>query len=331
MGIQGQRKVKLTAEAVLNKISEYDIFKFYMADKTWKLNQVCLSPFRHEKHPSFMIGNKNGGVSFIDFTDTSLKGDCFTFVKMMYGLKTMDDVLVKIDSDFGLGFLSKNLDYKKIVSNYVQPTEQKRYSLIQVKTRKFTHEELAYWNEFYQDIEDLRKEEIFSIDKVYLNRQLFSLKETELRFGYYYDGHWKIYRPFETKQKKWVPNNVPITNLEGKDNIKNCKTALISKSKKDKMVLLKVFPHVCAVQNEGIACFSEENVSYIKDNSEKQILLFDSDIPGVTNSQTITKEFDFEYCNVPKIYLPDINDYAEFGRIHGLQKIEEQFKQKGIL
>jgi len=229
-------------------------------------------------------------------------------------------------------FISKrNLEYKKIVSDYKQPTEEKRYSLVQVKTRKFTKEELAYWNEFYQDITDLRREEIYSIDKLYLNRQLFSLSELELRFGYYYDGHWKIYRPFVDKRKKWVPNNVPISHLEGKENIKDCDVALITKSKKDKMVLLKIHPNVCAVQNEGIACFTEENVSYIKNNSKKQILSFDSDEVGVANSQIITKQFDFEYCNSPKIYLPEINDYAELGRIHGLDVIKEQFKQKGIL
>jgi hypothetical protein len=33
-----------------------------------------------DKSP-FLIGNRNGGLSFIDFGDTSKKGDCFTFIK----------------------------------------------------------------------------------------------------------------------------------------------------------------------------------------------------------------------------------------------------------
>jgi len=53
--IQGDIKVRLTPHAVLQKISEYDIFRFYMPDKTWKINQVTLSPFRQEKNPSFII------------------------------------------------------------------------------------------------------------------------------------------------------------------------------------------------------------------------------------------------------------------------------------
>jgi len=240
-----------------------------------------------------------------------------------------------IDKDFGLGIVNfENVgEYKKIVQQYKQPEEEgKRYSLIQAVTRPFTKEELEYWNLYHQDLQDLRDNNIYSIKKLYLNKQLFSLKETELRFGYYYEGCWKIYKPFAPKKNKWVPNNVPITTMDGKSNIKNCSTAFISKSKKDFMVIKKVFPCCCAVQNEGIACFSHENIEYLKANSDRQILGFDSDEPGVANSQQITKIFDFDYCNVPKKYLYEgINDFADLGRHYGLSAIEQIFKEKGLL
>ena len=333
--IQGNKKVKLTPDSVLSKISEYDIFRFYMLDKTWKLNQVTYSPFRKEQNPSFVIGNKNGNLSFIDFADTSKRGDCFQFVKLLFNISTIDEVLKMIDRDFGLGISSgKDVGkYKMIVGNYKQPEELgKRYSLIQVKTRKFTNEELAYWNTYHQDIDDLRANNVYSISKLYLNRQLFPLKETELRFGYFYDGHWKIYKPFGDKKSKWVPNNVPITAMDGKEDIKDCDVAFINKSKKDYMVMKKIFPCCCAVQNEGIACFSEENVDYLKNNSKRQILSFDSDSVGVTNSQQITKIFDFDYCNVPKELLKEgIKDWADWSKAYGLAPIEKYLKQKQLL
>ncbi len=333
--ITGKKLELLTPETILKKISAFDIFMYYMPNKNWKINHAAISPFRKENHPSFMIGNRNGSLGFIDFGDTSKKGDCFTFVKMLYNINSIDAVLKMIDKDFGLGISSGIYtgEHKKIVSEYKQPEELgKRYSLIQVKVRKFTNEELSYWNEFYQDISDLKRENIYSVDKVYLNKQLFPLKDTELRFGYFYEGNWKIYRPFNSKKTKWLPNNVPIHYLEGKENIENCDVALITKSKKDKMVIKKVFPCVCAVQNEGLACFNEENIKFLKENSKRQILSFDSDETGVTHSQQITQIFDFEYLNVPKIYLSEgINDYAELAKVHGLKKLEEQFKQKGLL
>jgi hypothetical protein len=240
----------------------------------------------------------------------------------------------QIDKDFGLGISSESVkDYKKIISEYKQPEDLgKRYSLIQVVTRPFNNEELAYWNQYYQDIQDLKDNNIYAIKKLYLNKQLFSIKETELTFGYFYNGHWKIYRPHGDKRSKWVPNNVPITAMDGLENIKDCDVAFINKSKKDYMVMKKVFPCSCAVQNEGMACFSPENVEYLKANSNRQILSFDSDVTGVKNSQQITKLFEFDYCNVPKRYLEEgIKDWADFAKEYGMKAIERYLKQKKLI
>jgi hypothetical protein len=201
-----------------------------------------------------------------------------------------------------------------------------------VVTRKFTQEELAYWNQYYQSLDDLRANNVYSIKQLYLNRKKFPIKDTELRFGYLYDGHWKVYRPFGDKKSKWVPNNVPITTMDGKDDIANCSVAFINKSKKDYMVMKKVFPCCCAVQNEGVACFSDENVEYLKANSDRQILSFDADEVGVKNSQMITKLFDFEYANVPRKYLTEgIKDWADLAKEHGLEAIESYLKHKQLL
>ena len=333
--ITGRKKTKLTKQSVLDKITEYDIFRWYMPDKSWKLNRVTYSPYRNESNPSFIIGNKNGNLSFIDFADTSRRGDCFEFVKTLHNLSSMDDVLKLIDRDFHLGIASGVVteEYKKIVSEYKQPEDLgKRYSLIQVITRKFNNDELAYWNSYHQSLQDLRDNNVYAVKKVYLNKSLFAIKDNELTFGYFYDGHWKIYRPFADKKIKWVPNNVPITTMDGKTDIKDCKIAFINKSKKDYMVMKKLFPCSCAVQNEGLSCFSEENVEYLRANSEKQILSFDSDVVGVTNSQQITKVFGFGYLNVPKKYLIEgIKDWADLAKAYGMEELENYLKQRQLI
>ena len=282
-----------------------------------------------------MIGNKLGYLMFIDYADTSLRGDCFNFVQKLHNLPSVSDTLKMIDRDFGLGFSTGIMtgEYKKIISEYKQPEIEKRYSLIQVKTRKFTNRELEYWAEYHQDLQDLRDNNVYSIKELYLNKQRFPLGEDELRFGYLYEGqYWKIYRPYADKKHKWMPNNVPITAMDGKENIKDCKTAFINKSKKDFMVMKKIFPCSCAVQNEGLGCFSHENVEYLKANSDKQILSFDADDVGVQNSKQITEMFDFEYTNVPRQYLAEgIKDWADLAKAHGLKVIEDYLKSKQIL
>ena len=120
--------------------------------------------------------------------------------------------------------------------------------------------------------------------------------------------------------------------MDGLKDIENCRIAFINKSKKDYMVMKKVYPCCCAVQNEGIACFSPENVEYLKANSDVQILSFDSDVAGVANSQQITKLFDFEYLNVPKAYLKEgIKDWADLAKAHGLKAIEDYLTEKQLL
>jgi hypothetical protein len=328
-------KSEITTEAILSKISEYDIFMYYMPVKHWELNKATYSPFRTETKPSFSIYSKEGRVYYVDFADTFYRGGCFDFLMQLYGL-SFSEMLKMIDTDFNLGLGSpKNFtlpDYKKIVSNYQQPeTLEKRYSHIQVITRKFNNDELEYWNQYYQDIEDLRKNNIYAIKKLYLNKKQLTVNRNELTFGYFYDGHWKIYRP-HNKDFKWIPNNVPITTMDGKENINGCNIAFINKSKKDYMVMSKIYPNSCAVQNEGIACFNQENVEFLKQNSKHQILSFDSDIPGVKNSTVVTKAFEFEYCNVPRAYLKEgIKDWADLGRKYGLNIIEHYLKQKFII
>jgi hypothetical protein len=332
--ITGRKRIQLTTDSILEKISDYDIYRFYMPNQDWKINVVTYSPFRNEKNPSFIIGYRGGALRFIDFGDSSKKGGCFDFVMMLFNISLYNAMLM-IDRDFDLGIVSKSStnNYKRIVADYAQPTAtSKREYFIQVKPRKFTNEELAYWNSYYQDIDDLRANNVYSIDTVYLNKKKFPIKDTELRFGYLYEGYWKIYRPFADKKNKWMPNNVPITMMDGLDDIRDCDVAFINKSKKDYMVMKKVFPCCCAVQNEGMGCFSEENVEYIKENSERQILSFDSDETGVKNSKLITDKFGFEYCNVPKIYLDEgIKDWALLAKEKGLKTVERILKEKDLI
>ena len=331
--IKGSKKTALTPETILSKISAFDIFKFYMPERDWRLNTVTYSPFRNENHPSFVIGNKYGEISFIDFAETSLRGDCFYFVKCLFNLSTMNDVLVKIDSDFGLGISSKeNINkYKEIVKQYKQPEESiKRYSLIQVKTKKFTKQELEYWNSYHIDIEDLRKENVYSVDKVYLNKQLFYTNPHELTFGYLYDGHWKIYRPYSTnKRDKWL-SNVPLTTVKGLANLRPNKNTLICKSLKDYMVCKKVYPYVCHIQNESTAALSDEIVEFIRNNSKEVFYGGDSDEPGKKASFDITQSFGFRHINPPDDLLPDIKDFADWGKEKGLRELESHFIKKRL-
>lgn len=332
--IRGKKKILLTQENILKRISEYDIFKMYMPGD-WRVNRITHSPFREDKQPSFLISNRYGALGYIDYGRTEFRGDCIHFVRQLFNLPSLNEALKKIDHDFDLRISSGefNDNYKAIVRKYDQPESiGKRYAKIQVLPKAFTKMDLDYWNLFHQDVDDLKRENIYSIKKIFLNKKRFSIDLSQPIFGYFYDGYWKIYRPFETKKRKWLPNNVPITIMDGKDCIKDADIAFINKSKKDYMVIKKVLHTTCAVQNEGVACFSPENVKFLRDNSRRQVLSFDSDVTGVNSSLQITKMFGFDYCNVPKRYLAEgIKDWADLAKKYGLEIIEQYLKEKEMI
>lgn len=332
--IKGTRKIELTPKSILNLISEYDIFNFYINERGWRIGQAMISPLRNENSPSFIVGNAGGFLHFLDF-GTGKKGDCFEFVKEKFHMSSLDDVLKMIDRDFGLGIASNHNvgAYKVITSEYKQPESLgKRYSVIQCVTRKFTKEELKYWEEYYQTEEDLYANKIYSIKEFYLNKRRFPLGLNEIRFGYYYpeaNGTWKIYRPFAPKKGKWI-SNVPLITVTGLENLCLGHNTLITKSKKDYMVCRKIYPYTCHVQNESIFAFSDETVEYINTHSKGVYYNGDSDEAGKAASYIITEAYKWKHINSPDRLLPEVNDFAGWAKKEGLGKLELHFKEKGL-
>jgi|SRR6478736_2410589 len=333
MPIQGKLKQDLTMDSILSKVSEFDIFKAYYPGN-FELNQVCISPFPRSKgietHPSFVIGNKYGHLSFIDYGDSEKRGDCFNFVRLITHSSTLNETLEHIDSKFGLGFRGVQRDYKKAISEYKQPEVTKRNTVIQVVTRKFTLEELKYWSEYHVDLQDLRKNDVYSIKTMYFNKTKFPLKDTELRFGYLFGNTWKIYRPFSDKKNKWL-SNVPLQTSWGTENLKKGKNSLICKAKKDFMVCKKILDEVVGIQNESLAAFSEKFVNEVTNNSEEVFYGGDSDAPGKQASYNITGAFGYKHINAPDRLLPATKDLADWAKLEGLDALERHFKNKKLI
>lgn len=331
--ISGKRKTNLTAEEILKKLTAYDIYKYYFG--SFRINDATYNHLRGESKnssPSFIISNRYGELLHHDFSDEKWKGNCFQLVQQIFNC-SYDEALRTIDKDFGLGILPENNSgkYKQIKKEYRQPIDEgKRYSLIQMVTRKFTEEELYYWRMYYQTIEDLKRENVHSIKEMYINKKRYPIPEEDLRFGYLEKGgYWKFYRPFQDKKKKWI-SNVPITLAYGLENLDKHHNTLIAKSKKDYMVCKKVYPYTCGIQNESMASFSEETIKYIKENSKDVFYAGDSDEPGKKNSWIITENFGFKHINPPDQYLPEINDFAEWAKCCGLLAIKDHFIKKGL-
>ena len=335
------KEQKITKEYILEKVGDYRIFSYYLPG--FKVNKVVNSCFRKDNNPSMLIHNKGNKLLFKDFGNYHFRGDCFDFVGLMYNLN-LPNTLKKIAEDFGLTKKSIN-NYEKVISEYKIPKkiEESKPPLLQISTRNFTKEELAYWSSYYQDISDLKKENIVAIKSLWRNKQKINLDNNLFNFAYIYpDNKLKIYRPNAPKRVKETPinnwkwdTNLPFDYIENIDDILNCDISILAKSKKDKMVLRKALEIDCisSCQAEDPSTISEATLN--KFNTCKlKIACTDTDKKGKEFSWWLTTNHGFKHCNVPNeltINNHSVKDFADWARYSSLETIKNHFKNKKLI
>lgn len=328
-----KKQVPITKEFILGRVSEYDVYRAFFGDFT--LNRICKNHLRGEKKASFMIGTKSGHVTHVDFVDKYWKGDCFNLVQQIYNCDYIASLHV-IAQKFGL--VASEVDPVRI--DWTQPKIiEPKSTLIQVTARKFNKRELDYWADFYQGEEDLKRENIYAISKAYIDRARVRVYEHSMSFAYHYPeiDKFKLYCPEDPEVNgvswKWR-TNCDFDYIEHLDKIQGCKYAFISKSKKDTMVLRKALETDCLIttQSENPACFSEEVIKRLKNNSEEQVTIFDGDDPGKRNSMYLTENYGFKHCNVSDYYVrKGVKDFADMARVYGIRKVTKHFKTKNYI
>lgn len=312
----------ITKEFIFSKISDYDIYRYYFGDFT--PNRKYLNHLRGDtSDPSFRISTKYTELIHVDHASDYWRGNCFNLVQQIYNC-SFQDALDIIARDFGLQ--NSSVDLKQIITWEKPEIIDKPPTRIDVVTRKFTSEELKYWNSYHLDIDDI-KDYVFSIDTLYINRSK-SFTKNELVFAYKFGKYWKIYRPF-SEERKWL-TNCPIDVMYGLENIKGCGTSIITKSLKDFLVCKKFVTKCSAgVQNESSVAISDENIKYIKENSTTPYVIFDNDSKGV-ESCTFYNRMGFLYWNVPKFYYNDrkIKDPSDLVYHYGPGVLIEEINKK---
>jgi len=325
------KKTELTLENILQKVSEFDIFTYFIGH--FKIGQAFCSPLRHENNPSVAIYLTSSGLRYKDYT-TGESFDAVEFVKAKYHCN-YNDALLEIDKAFGLGLSSQpKKDYKAIISTYSKPVlDQKRYTLIEVKTKKFTQDDINYWADYYIPLNKLKRENVYSLEGVWINKKKQPLNKGELCFGYFFENvGWKIYHPLRAKgEHKWL-SNIPLTHIENINNIQHCDILTVTKSKKDRLILEDFFPDIINTQNESKGCFTPENIALISSKGDKIRINFDGDNVGKTNSKKLTQENNWQWLNVPnELVEKGIKDFSDMAKELGIKAVKDYFKSKKLI
>lgn len=328
-----QSKTELNRDFILSRVEPIDIFRKYYPGE-FELNKMCLSPFKKEEDPSFIIGDKYEEITFKGF-NTQHRGDCFHFVMYMFSLD-YNGALSKIASDFELWDKPPNGERMNELGERVKIIKKPKF--FQAVPKKFDKADTEYWAKYHLTPKDLNfcdDTKCYSTKEWAIDRQRQALKHGELCFFYNLKnerGNWiKIYRPNAEKRKKWM-SNIPFREMHGLSNLKGCKVGFIQKSIKDGAFTAKYLsPHVAVLAGEDISAITKENIDYINQNCEKVYVIFDNDEQGVRECTKLTTETGWGYINPPKRLLyENITDFTDWAENTDPQTVINFFKEKGI-
>ena len=323
----------ITSEYVLDQVDDLLIYRYYMGN--FKIGSKCKHPFRKDRDPSFAVffGQKSLKLMWKDF-GTGESGDCFKLVSKLRNVG-YGEAIRQVACDFGLVKGCSIVTKKQIQEAREFKEQAQQEYIIDVTPRKMTKPELAYWEQYCITKEDLKANLIYAIDKIWLNKKEMHLKGG-LHFAYGFpDGKVKIYSPLD-KENKWFGNCSTFT-MENvyHQGFRLDKPIIITKSRKDRLVLAKIYSNTCSCQNESEGAVPKEMDEFF-DTFPSKYCWFDSDEAGKMASKKLNSR-GYKWINVPNEYytelgLKDPSDIVRhFGWEQGSQILLNSLSKKGLI
>lgn len=302
---------KITKEFLLSKNSEETYMSTYLRVPI-KRGLFC-SPLRKDHKPTCSFcHSKKGELMYHDF-GTGFHEN-FVGVVMEIHKCSYQEALNVIAEDFG--YISKAEDRPAVkikVSNV--KLEEKTETLIQIKPKAFSEQELKWWKGFGITEKTLKKYKVFSCDSIFLNGDYFSSSNPRVPIYGYYCGKkngqelWRIY--FPSKRSFRFLSNVGKSYIQGAKQLpKTGDVLLVTKSQKDVMLAYELGIPAIAPCSE-VLFLSNKQIQHLKKRFKTIIVCYDTDITGIHNLKQIkVKHPDLHTFFIPRKYgVKDISDF----------------------
>lgn len=307
----------LDENLIYDSIGDEFVFRHYFGE--FKLGKAYKSVFQKDDNPSsgFYI-TKTGRIIYNHFNGAFPKMNCIQFVATLFNLTTKEAIL-KIAEDFSL-FKTPGL-LRNVSRQFHTKPIQKEEKVLQVTLKPYTKDSLRFWNAYSITKTELLSDEIFLLDKLFINKIQMDLPD----YSYVkVEGEYiKVYSPFAERSYKWF-TNTPLHHPYGLQSIKFDTHGFVTKSFKDRLILKKFSNCVITTQNESLTSLVEEVQSAIISSCEVPFIWYDADIPGKTAMKAFTRfnqihtpDEDYEYFNIK-----DPSDYVKF---YGLKKFKQLY------
>lgn len=326
-------KEKLTVDFILSRVSEAELWFHYMGK--FELNKSFKYPFTEDKNPSgVMVMSKSGNILLYHFTSGKTM-NIFHFVKQAFN-ENFDNALKRIARDFGLidksTYNVSEVSRKQAIQLEKQTKEE---TLIQFTYKAFTLEALKYWSLFEISKNELLKDEIYQIDKVWINKYEIKNPEGYLRFAKCekYDDKIgvKIYSP-ENKNMKWL-SSIPLTIPFGMNNLKPTENRIfVQKSFKDMLCLKKWFGCVIAAQSENPSAITPELITKLDKDYDVKYAWYDCDPPGLKSLSVMEgRGFVPITTDLENYEKHKIKDVADTIKTFGVYYFEDYLKKINLI
>lgn len=323
---------KLSQEVLLKYNSEETYMEHYLGIPVKK--GLFKSPLRRDNTPTCSFYRDScGRLIFKDFRG-DFYGNFIEVVKYKYGV-SYPKALAIIANDFGIKQNPELKVNKSCIKEYSNnKLEKSEESIIKVKIKDFTEEELDWWRNYGITLNTLKKFFVFSCEIVFLNDQIYSYSSsTSFNFGYFYPSkdnnkqYWRIYYP-QNRKYRFI-SNWNKTMIQGIHMMpKSGEFLVITKSMKDVMLCYELGIPAIAPNSENLF-ITDSQWDNIVIKFKHIFLLYDTDLAGVANSKRIKKKFPkIQVLLIPRKYkAKDITDlYKKLGTEKMLNLVEEAKK-----
>ena len=295
MGIRSIRSEDhLHTNVILGKISEYDIFMYYIPSFR-ELGKKFKSELREDNSPTVSIIPYNNKLLYKDFGSPEHTFDCFNYIRHKYNCSFLSALRI-IDCDFNLGLSSKKEAIKftmgcmayrqKNIPNFI-----KKEIIIQKKKRQWNKDDAKFWRKYLVSKKILTIFAVEPISHFWINNNRFTCKS--ISYAFKFKNRYKIYSPYEEKNK-WL-SNTKKTDVQGYDQLPDKgERLIITSSLKDVMCLYAAGYHSIAMQSE-MQMPNEKLISELKKRFNTIEILYDNDFNKTNNpGQTMAKKI----CNL---------------------------------
>lgn len=309
-------------KSILEQVDEYTLYCYYTGIDPLILGKAHNAPYRRDNVPSFSVfPSKSNHVEYWwkDHT-TGENGTIFRLVKKIENLTTNDEVLGRINEDFGLGYTINSPVRRDKIVWYEKP--ELNLIKIRVVNRPFSPVGREFWRQFRIENDLLNLYETTQVEYYWTYEgQATPQLALDPTFAYRIGGYYQLYSPTAPKQFKFR-NDLPENYFFGYLQLPPTGSRLIiDKSSKDVIFCRRLGYDAVAGKSET-TFLPHSKVMELKERFDKIYLMLDNDGPGRAMTEKYLKQYPFM---IPK-FMP-YKDKTDTCKVMGFEKTQEVLRE----